>query len=86
MAFFEIFTNFAKSKIRYMCIATIKYSKNKKEIDTLLSIIKKLGAVVTISKEEEPKYNPEIVAKAERGREAYKRGECVKIAIEDLWK
>ncbi|MBO7652585.1 MAG: hypothetical protein J6S84_07745 [Bacteroidales bacterium] len=85
MAFFEIFTNFAKSKIRYMCIATIEYSKNKKEIDTLLSIIKKLGAVVTISKEE-PKYNPEIVAKAERGREAYKRGECVKIAIEDLWK
>lgn len=69
-----------------MCTVTIEYSKNKKEIDALLSIMRKLGAIVTISKEEEPKYNPEIVAKAERGREAYKRGECVKIAIEDLWK
>jgi len=69
-----------------MCTATIEYSKNKKEIDTLLSIIRKLGAIVTVSNDDEPKYNPEIVAKVERGREAYKRGECVKIAIEDLWK
>ncbi len=69
-----------------MCTVTIEYSKNRKEIDALLSVMRKLGAIVTVSKDEEPQYNPEIVAKVERGREAYKRGECVKIAVEDLWK
>lgn len=69
-----------------MCTVTIEYSKNRKEIDALLSVMQKLGAIVTVSKDEEPQYNPEIVAKVERGREAYKHGECVKIAIEDLWK
>ena len=69
-----------------MCTVTIEYSKNKREMNALLSVMRKLGAIVTVSKEDEPKYNPEIVAKTERGREAYKRGECVKIAIEDLWK
>lgn len=69
-----------------MCTVTIEYSKNRKEIDALLSVMRKLGAIVTVSKDEEPQYNPEIVAKVKRGREAYKRGECVKIAVEDLWK
>ncbi len=69
-----------------MCTVTIEYSKNKKEIDTLLSIMRKLGAIVTISKEDEPKYNPEILQKAEESRIAHLNGQCVKMNIEDLWK
>jgi len=68
-----------------MCTVTIEYSKNSKAIDLLISAIRELGAVVTIN-EEEPHYNPEFVAKMERGMEDHKMGRCVKIAIDDLWK
>ncbi len=69
-----------------MCTVTIEYSKNRKEIDALLSVMRKLGAIVTISKEEEPKYNHEILQKAEESRIAHLNGQCVKMNIEDLWK
>ena len=41
-----------------MCTVTIEYSENRKAIDLLLSAIRELGAVVTITEENEPRYNP----------------------------
>ena len=69
-----------------MCTATITYTKNRREIDLLLSVIKKLGAVVSIDKSDEYEYNPEIVRKVEEGRAAYQRGDYEVIDMDNLWK
>ncbi len=75
-----------KAKHKDMCTVTIEYSENRKAIDLLLSAIRELGAVVTITDENEPRYNPEILKKAEESRIAHRNGQCVKMAVEDLWK
>lgn len=69
-----------------MCTATITYTKNRREIDLLLSVIKKLGAVVSIDKSDEYEYNPEIVRKVEEGRAAYNRGDYEVLDVDNLWK
>lgn len=69
-----------------MCTATINYTKNRREIDLLLSVIKKLGAVVSIDKSDEYEYNPEIVRKVEEGRAAYNRGDYEVLDVDNLWK
>lgn len=69
-----------------MCTATITYTKNQREIDLLLSVIKKLGAVVSIDKSDEYEYNPEIVRKVEEGRAAYNRGDYEVLDVDNLWK
>ncbi len=69
-----------------MCTATITYTKNRREIDLLLSVIKKLGAVVSIDKSDEYEYNPEIVRKVEEGRAAYNRGDYEVLDLDNLWK
>lgn len=69
-----------------MCTATITYTKNRREIDLLLSVIKKLGAVVSIDKSDEYEYNPEIVRKVEEGRAAYNRGDYEILDVDNLWK
>ena len=69
-----------------MCTATISYTKNRREIDLLLSVIKKLGAVVSIDKSDEYEYNPEIVRKVEEGRAAYNRGDYEVLDLDNLWK
>lgn len=69
-----------------MCTATITYTKNRREIDLLLSVIKKLGAVVSIDKSDEYEYNPEIVRKVEEGRAAYNRGDYEVLDLGNLWK
>ena len=68
-----------------MCTVTIEYNENRKAIDLLLSAIKELGAVVTVSKDDDIKYNPEIMEKVQRGMEEHRQGKCVKIPIEQLW-
>ena len=69
-----------------MCTVTITYNKNRREIDLLLSVIKKLGAVVSIDKSDEYEYNPEIVHKVEEGRAAYQRGDYDVLDVDNLWK
>ena len=69
-----------------MCTATITYTKNRREIDLLLSVIKKLGAVVSIDKSDEYEYNPEIVRKVEEGRAAYNRGDYEVLDVDNIWK
>lgn len=67
-----------------MCTVTITYHENSDAIDALIEKIKSYGA--TVVSENEPYYDPEFVAKAQRGMEDHEMGRCVKIAIEDLWK
>ena len=67
-----------------MCTVTITYNDNFDAIDALIEKIKAYGA--TVVSEENPEYDPEFVAKIQRGMEEHKKGECVKVAIEDLWK
>ncbi len=69
-----------------MCTATISYDKNRKEINLLLSIIKKLGAVVSIDDTDDVEYDPEMVRKVEEGRAAYQRGDYEVLDIDNLWK
>ena len=69
-----------------MCTATITYTKNRREIDLLLSVIKKLGAVVSIDNSDEYEYNPEIVRKVEEGRAAYNRGDYEVLDVDNIWK
>lgn len=69
-----------------MCTATITYTKNGREIDLLLSVIKKLGAVVSIDKSDEYEYNPEIVRKVEEGRAAYNRCDYEVLDVDNIWK
>lgn len=69
-----------------MCTATITYTKNRREIDLLLSVMQKLGAIVSIDKSDEYEYNPEIVSKVEEGRAAYQRGDYEVLDVDDLWK
>ena len=52
----------------------------------LLSVIKKLGAVVSIDKSDEYEYNPEIVRKVEEGRAAYNRGDYEVLDVDNIWK
>jgi hypothetical protein len=69
-----------------MCTATISYDKNRKEINLLLSIIKKLGAVVSVDDTGDVEYDPEMVRKVEEGRAAYQRGDYEVLDIDNLWK
>ena len=69
-----------------MCPATITYTKNRREIDLLLSVIKKLGAVVSIDKSDEYEYNHEIVRKVEEGRAAYNRGDYEVLDVDNICK
>lgn len=69
-----------------MCTATITYTKNRREIDLLLSVMQKLGAIVSIDNSDGYEYNPEIVNKVEEGRAAYQRGDYEVIDVDDLWK
>lgn len=69
-----------------MCTATITYTKNRREIDLLLSVIKKLGAIVSIDNTDDVEYNPDMVRKVEEGRAAYQRGDYEVLDLDNLWK
>ncbi|MBR4912390.1 MAG: hypothetical protein IKZ54_06075 [Bacteroidales bacterium] len=69
-----------------MCTATISYDKNRREINLLLSIIEKLGAVVSVDDTDDVEYDPEMVRKVEEGRAAYQRGDYEVLDIDNLWK
>ncbi len=67
-----------------MCTVTITYDNKDTVIADLIAKIKSRGAMVVTNDEVE--YDPEFVAKIERGREQIAKGECVKIDIDNLWK
>ena len=69
-----------------MCTATISYDRNRREINLLLSIIEKLGAVVSVDDTDDVEYDPEMVRKVEEGRAAYQRGDYEVLDIDNLWK
>ena len=69
-----------------MCTATISYDKNRREINLLLSIIEKLGVVVSVDDTDDVEYDPEMVRKVEEGRAAYQRGDYEVLDIDNLWK
>ena len=77
---------FAALKLNIMCTATISYDKNRREINLLLSIIEKLGAVVSVDDTDDVEYDPEMVRKVEEGRAAYQRGDYEVLDIDNLWK
>lgn len=65
-----------------MCTVTITYDNNDTVIADLIAKIKSRGAVVVSNDELE--YNPEFVAKVQRGHAAYLNGECVKVDVDNL--
>ncbi len=67
-----------------MCTVTITYNDNFDTIDALIDKIKAYGA--TVVNEKNPEYNPEFVAKIQRGMESYKKGEYEIVEVEDLWR
>ena len=67
-----------------MCTVTITYNDNFDAIDALIEKIKACGA--TVVSEKSPEYNPEFVAKIQRGMESYRKGEYEVVEVEDLWK
>ena len=67
-----------------MCTVTITYDSKDTVIADLIAKIKSRGAMVVANDEVE--YDPEFVAKIERGREQIVKGECVEVDIDNLWK
>lgn len=59
------------------------HPKNKEQLNALKAFSKALK--IDFGTEESP-FNPEFVAKINRGQEQIKAGKVIKIVIEDLWK
>jgi non-homologous end joining protein Ku len=59
--------------------------RNKKELSMVKKVLEALEVKFKPNEEESP-YNPEFVESILKGREDYKNGKCVTIALEDLWK
>ena len=69
---------------------TLQYDASIPGLKGLITSILKLDGVTKVktakvSKAAEPEYDPEMVAKIRRGREAIKRGECVTIKASEIW-
>lgn len=70
-----------------MTILTIEIPDSETRFVT--EFLEKIGGKVKKTeevKEEESPYDPEFVNKIRKGDEDIRNGNCVKIAIEDLWK
>ena len=59
------------------------HPKNKEQLNALKAFSKALKIDFGT---EESSFNPEFVAKINRGQEQIKAGKVIKIVIEDLWK
>jgi hypothetical protein len=66
--------------------AIILHPKNKTQLSLLKNLAKEMGMSFETKEEKETSYNPEFVESILQGREDYKNGKCVTIALEDLWK
>lgn len=58
--------------------------KTSKQLATAEAVLKALN--IAFKKEEKSPYNPEFVAKINRGEQAAKNGKGVKIDVNELWK
>ena len=66
---------------------TLRYDATNPALRALMAAFLKLDGVtkVKVTKSVEPEYDPEVVAKVKRGREAFRKGECVTVKAEDVW-
>ena len=60
--------------------------KNKKELLAIKNLLEAFNVDFETNSDKEAPYNPEFVASVLQGREDYKNGKCVAVALEDLWK
>lgn len=61
------------------------YPKHNATFKQLIQLFLTLGGRIVDDHDDEPKYDPEMVAKVRRGREDFKKGKCVTIKAEDIW-
>jgi len=66
-----------------MATITLHYDGRNTAFKQLIQLFLTLGGRVV--EENEPEYDPEMVAKVRRGREDFKKGKCVTIKAEDIW-
>ncbi|MEO7211908.1 DUF2683 family protein [Mucilaginibacter sp.] len=59
------------------------HPKTKKQLDAVVAVLKALD--ISFEKEEKGSYNPEFVAKIEKGRADIKAGNTTKIKPADIW-
>ena len=65
-----------------MATYTLKVNERTNAGKALLNYLLSLGVIVEDST---PEYDPEMVAKVRRGREAIAKGECVTIKASEIW-
>jgi len=66
--------------------AVLLHPKNKTQLSILKNLAKEMGMPFETKKKEDSPYSAEFTASILQGREDYKNGKCVTIALEDLWK
>lgn len=67
-----------------MATITMHYDGRNAAFKQLIQLFLTLGGRVV--EENDPEYDPEMVAKVRRGREDFKKGNYKIIKTEDLWK
>lgn len=63
---------------------TIQYDARNSGLKGLIAALLKLDGVKQVDPEA-MEYDPEIVAKVQRGREDFMKGNCVSIKAEEVW-
>lgn len=63
---------------------TLQYDAHNPGLKELMAALLKLDGVKEV-KPEAMEYDPEIVAKVQRGREDYLKGNCVSIKAAEVW-
>lgn len=78
-------TNFAATirKQPIMATITLQYDGRNTAFKQLIKLFQTLGGRVI--EDNEPKYDPEMVAKVRRGEEEFRKGKCVTIKASEIW-
>ena len=64
--------------------ALLVYPENKKQLKAIKSVMVALN--VRFEKKEESPYDPEFVAKIERGKKDFEEGRYTTITLDEIWK
>ena len=67
-----------------MATITLQYDARSASAKSLLAFLRTLS-FIKISEDEETPHDPEMVAKIRRGRDDFKKGNCVTVKAEDIW-
>ena len=68
-----------------MATITITYDGRSASAKSLLAFLRTLSFIRIGEENADNSYDPEMVAKIERGREAFRKGECVTVKAEEIW-